>query len=53
MASKITTDSHIHAYVNIECPDDRYPKLKILVSELISDRYDYISVASVKMHCMI
>jgi len=53
MASKITTNSHVCAHVNIEYPDDRYPKLKILVSELISDRYDYITVASVTMHCMI
>jgi len=47
MASKITTDSHIRAHVNIECPDDRYPKLKILVSELISDSYDYIPETAV------
>jgi hypothetical protein len=53
MTSKITTDSHIRAHVNVECPDDRYPKLKILVSELISDSYDYIAVTSVTMHCMI
>jgi len=26
---KITMDPHIRAYVNIECPDDRYLKLKI------------------------
>jgi hypothetical protein len=50
MASKITTDSHVRAHVNIECPDDRYPKLKILVSELISNNYDYIPVVSVTMH---
>ena len=27
---KITTDPHILAHVNIQCPDDRYPKLKII-----------------------
>jgi hypothetical protein len=39
---KITTDSHILAQVNIECPDDRYPKLKIYISELILNNYEYI-----------
>ena len=29
---KITTDPHILAYLNIECPDDRYSKLKFHVS---------------------
>jgi hypothetical protein len=42
---KITTDPHILAYVKIECPDDRYPKLKICISELILDSYEYILVA--------
>ena len=32
LASKITTDPHILPHVNIECPDDRYPKLKIYIS---------------------
>jgi hypothetical protein len=26
---KVTTDAHILAYINIECVDDRYSKLKI------------------------
>jgi hypothetical protein len=26
---KINTDPHIFAHINIEFPDDRYPKLKI------------------------
>jgi hypothetical protein len=39
--------------VNIECPDDRCPKLKINISELISDRYGYIPTAYVTMHCII
>jgi len=31
---KINTDPHISAPVNIQCPDVRYPKLKMLISEL-------------------
>jgi len=27
---KITTDPDILAYVNVECTDDRYPKLKFI-----------------------
>ena len=34
---KVTTDPHILAHVNIQCPDERYPKLKIYISELILD----------------
>ena len=30
---KITTDPHIVADVDIGCPDDRYPRLNIFVSE--------------------
>jgi hypothetical protein len=36
---KITTNPHILAHVNRECADDKYPKLKILKSELILDSY--------------
>jgi hypothetical protein len=50
---KTTTDPHLLADVNIDCPDDRYPKLKMYISELISDSYEYISVAYVTVHCMI
>jgi hypothetical protein len=50
---KIITDPHILAQVNIERPDDRWPKLKMYVSELILDSYEYIAVAYIKMHCMI
>jgi hypothetical protein len=50
---KITTDPHILAHVNKECTGDRYPKLKICISELISDSDEYISIAYVTMHCMI
>jgi hypothetical protein len=35
---KITTHLRILAHVNIQCPDDRYPKLKIRISELILDK---------------
>ena len=50
---KITTDPHILAHVEIECPDDRYPKLNMYISELILDNYECIPVAYVTMHCMI
>ena len=36
---KITTDPQTLAHVNIDCPDDRYPKLKTDISELIIDIY--------------
>ena len=36
---KITTAPHFVARVNIVCPVDRYPKLRICISELILDRY--------------
>ena len=39
---KITTDPGILAQVNIECSDNTHPELKIYVSELILDRYEYI-----------
>ena len=45
---KITTDSHILAHVNTECPDGRYPKLKINISEIIlvdTDKYRRQAVA--------
>jgi len=35
--------SHILAHVNAVCTDVKYPKLKICVSELIVDRYEYTS----------
>jgi len=50
---KITTNPHILAQVNIACPDDWYPKLKIYIPELILDSYKYIQVAYVTRHCMI
>jgi hypothetical protein len=50
---KITTDPHILAHVNMKYPDDRYPKLKIFISEVILDSYEYIPAAYVTVHCMI
>ena len=49
---KITTDPHSPAHVNIECPDDMYPKSYIYISELIIDGYEYVE-ACVTMHCVI
>jgi hypothetical protein len=50
---KITMDLHILAHLNVEYLDDRYPKLKIYMSELILDSYEYIPLSYVTMHCMI
>jgi hypothetical protein len=33
--------------------DDRYPELKIYISELILDSYEYMAVTYITMHCMI
>jgi len=49
---KITTDPHI-THVNTQCPDDRYTKFKIHISELIADSYEHIPVAYITMQCMI
>jgi hypothetical protein len=43
----------IHAHVNVDCPDDRHPKLKIVISELILNRYQYTSLAYIPMHWVI
>ena len=48
---KVTTDSHILAYVNMDCTDDRYPKLDVYISpELILDSHEYTPLAFVTMH---
>jgi hypothetical protein len=39
------TDPHILAHVNIDYPDDKYPKLKIYTPEKVLDSYEYIPVA--------
>jgi len=49
----MATGPDILADVNTECSDDRYPKLKINNSEMVSDRSKYIPVAYLTMHCMI
>jgi hypothetical protein len=49
----MTTYPDIHANIHTECPDDRYQKLKISISKLILDTYEYILVAYVTMHCVI
>jgi len=51
--SKITTDPHALAESNIKCPNEKYPKLKIHISKLILDSYEYMPVANVAMHCVI
>ena len=43
-------DPHILAHVDTGCPDDRYPKLKIFISELIWDNYQHTTVAQVTMN---
>ena len=41
---KITTDARNLAHVNVEFPNDRDPKLKMCISELILGSYQYIPV---------
>ena len=57
---QITTDPHTLDHVNTVCvcvcvcvDEDRYTELKIKISELILDSYQYIPVAHVTVHCMI
>jgi hypothetical protein len=47
---KRTTNPHILAHVNIEWLDCSYPKLKMYISELILDTYEYVPEAYAKMH---
>jgi len=53
LAPKITTVPQTFAESNMKCPHETYPKLRIYISELILDSYEYIPVAQVAMHCMI
>jgi hypothetical protein len=46
-------DPHILAHVHMEFAEERYPKLKIYISELISDSYKYIPGANKGTNCMI
>jgi hypothetical protein len=51
---KATTNSYVLAHVNVECTDDRCPKIKKnYMSELILYSYEYIPVSYVTTHCMI
>jgi len=50
---KITTDPYILAHVNRDCPDDKYRKLNLRMSELILKSIDYRTVAYRTMHCML
>ena len=50
---KITTDPHSFAHVNMGCSYDRYPKLKLYISELTLDSYEYIVAAQVTKDCII
>jgi hypothetical protein len=40
LTSKITTYPNVLHQVNLKLPDDKDPKLKIYISELISDSYE-------------
>jgi hypothetical protein len=42
---KTSTGPHVLADVNVECPVDKNPKLKIFISELILYRYQYTPAA--------
>jgi len=50
---KMTTDPHTLSYVNTVRPENSYPTLKICISELMVDSYEYIPVAYLTMQCMI
>jgi hypothetical protein len=53
LAWKITSVLHILAHINTDCLDDMYPKLKIFISVLILDIYEYIPAAYITAQCMI
>ena len=46
---KTTTNPHILADVNVECPVDKHPELKIYLSELVLGSYECIPTAYVTM----
>jgi hypothetical protein len=45
--------NHIVAHVNTECLDDRYPKLKMYISEMNLGSYKWIPTAYTTMHSMV
>jgi hypothetical protein len=49
----VPTDPHILAHVNITWPDDRYPELKICISEITLDSCEHTPVTFVTIHCTI
>ena len=49
---KITTDRHIIAHVNIVCPDDRYPKLKIYMTDFGQILIHCSSIHNNPLHCI-
>jgi hypothetical protein len=49
---KITTDHYIIDDVNMVCPDDRFPKLNIYISEMIPGSHEYTHLAYVTRRCM-
>jgi hypothetical protein len=53
LALKNNYRSYILAHVNIECLNDRYPKLKIYISDVILDSRKLIPVAYATMHTMV
>jgi hypothetical protein len=40
---KITTDPHILIHIDMQCADDKYAKLKIYISDLVSYSYKYVT----------
>ena len=53
LASKHNHGTSHPCHVNVVCADDKYPKLKMYISSLTLDSYEYIAVAYVTTHCMI
>jgi len=50
---KITTNPQFFAHVNTEFAYDKYSNLKLYISKLTLDSYNYITIAYVKIYCMI
>jgi len=46
-------DPHVLTHIHVERLDDRYPKLKIYITELNLDSCKYLPVAQVTTHCMV
>jgi hypothetical protein len=46
-------DSNVLVYINIDCPDDRYPKLIIDISKLTLAGYEFIPIEYATMYCVI